>query len=193
MIPLVIAGICSVPTTTFAEDPLNFYLGAGAGDAEVRRDPLFGSDFDEHHFGWKAIAGIRPLSPVGAELEYIDFGKPSAGPSDAFTLASSNAKAAALFGLGYLPLPIPFLDIYGKLGVARLHSSSTVLRSCSMYLECPAQMFGTFHQDLWSTDVAYGVGAQASLGQFALRTEYERISASGGNPSLLSLSVAWGF
>jgi len=41
------------------------------------------------------------------------------------------------------------------------------------------------------TRVAYGAGAQVTIAQFALRAEYERISASDGNPDLLSLSIIW--
>lgn len=117
---------CLASAMAIAADPLGFYVGTGAGQSEVRNDGYYGPHFDEHHFAWKAIAGIRPISPVRAELEYIDFGNPNAGPNYSFHSANSDAKTAALFALGYLPLPVPFLDIYGKLGVARLHSTTTV-------------------------------------------------------------------
>ena len=35
---------------------------------------------------------------------------------------NSHPKATLLYGVGYLPLPLPFLDVYGKLGVARLQT-----------------------------------------------------------------------
>jgi hypothetical protein len=192
---LLIFSACCASTTAFAENALGFYFGAGVGESEVRRDGYYGPYFDEHHFAWKAIAGIRPISPVGVELEYIDFGNPSAGPNYSFRSANSDTKAAALFGVGYLPLPVPFLDLYGKLGVARLHSNTTAIEPglCPPHLVCPAQLVFLYQQNQWSTDFAYGAGAQAKFGAIAVRAEYERVAASGGNPDLFSLGASWTF
>jgi OmpA-like transmembrane domain len=104
-------------TTVAAANPLGFYVGAGIGESEIRRDGSFlDADYryDEYHAGWKVILGIRPVSPLGLELEYIDFGRASAGINDYFESSSVDARATTLFGVGYLPLPVPFLDIYGK-------------------------------------------------------------------------------
>ena len=59
---------------------------------------------------------------------------------------------------------------------------------------CPPVGYGpcgpyTSRQDQSSTNFAFGVGAQARLGAFAVRAEYERISASGGDPDLLSVGI----
>jgi len=186
---------CVASASALAGDPLNPYVGASVGESEIRRDGSYWPDFNEQHFAWKVIAGIRPISPVGAELEYIDFGNPNAGPNYNFSSANSDAKAAALFGLGYLPLPVPFLDIYGKLGVARLHSktTATVPGLCPPGAFCPVQAMAILQQNQWSTDLAYGAGTQAKFGAIAVRAEYERISASGGNPDIFSLGVTWTF
>jgi hypothetical protein len=40
---------------------------------------------------------------------------------------------------------------------------------------------------------AYGAGLQGKFGQFALRAEYERINASGGDPALSSVGILWRF
>src|SRR2546429_51487 len=65
-----------------AADPLGFYMGAGVGHSQVRNDvqfvgasgaPILGSlGLSEGATGWKAIVGIRPLSMIGAEVEYLD-------------------------------------------------------------------------------------------------------------------------
>ena len=85
---------------------------------------------------WKVIAGIRPISIIGVELEYIDFGHPS-NPYDPnnsnVTGCDSHPRAAVLFAVGYLPLPIPFIDIFAKAGVARLQTDVTTTTS-----SCPA-------------------------------------------------------
>ena len=62
--------------------------------------------------------------------EYIDFGSGNGnngyyGYGDYYANASSHPKAAVLYGIGYLPLPLPFLDVYGKAGVARLQTDIT--------------------------------------------------------------------
>ena len=102
MILVLIVTTCLASATALAVDPLGLYVGAGVGESEIRRDGYYGPNFNEHHVAWKAIAGIRPISPVGVELEYMDFGNPNAGPNYNFISANSDAKATALFGLGYL-------------------------------------------------------------------------------------------
>jgi opacity protein-like surface antigen len=186
---------CLVSATAMAEDPIGLYVGAGVGDSDIKRDGYYAPHFNEEHFAWKAIAGFRPISPVGVELEYIDFGDPHAGPNYNFRVADSDAKAAAVFGVGYLPLPVRFLDIYGKLGVARLHSNTTAIVPglCPPGAFCPALAIGIYRQNQWGTDFAYGAGTQAKFGPIAVRAEYERFTASGGNPDIFSLGVNWTF
>lgn len=44
-----------------------------------------------------------------------------------------------------------------------------------------------------NTGFAGGAGTQFKIGSFAVRGEYERFNAAGGNPSLLSLGITWRF
>ncbi len=86
-----------------AADPLGFYLGGAIGQSHVRADEeAFGSSlgFDEHHNAWKLLVGLRPISLLGAEFEYVDFGHPSAslgGPNALVGVQAGSAcyKAAA--------------------------------------------------------------------------------------------------
>ena len=96
----LISTMCLASATTMADDALGLYVGAGAGSSEITNDGHFGPYFHAQHFAWNAIAGIRPISPVGAEVEYIDFGNPHAGANYNFRSANSDAKAAAVFGVG---------------------------------------------------------------------------------------------
>jgi opacity protein-like surface antigen len=189
------------PTRAHADDLLGFYVGAAVGESHVREskdilgDTDYDYEFDERHSAWKLTTGIRPIAPLGVELEYIDFGNPSTGnASYGFGgLSQADAKALTLFGLGYLPLPVPFLDVYGKLGIARSHMTATEVSPspvCPLNTPCgPA----SFNISDWSTNFAYGAGVQGKIGSLAIRAEYERISASGGNPDLFSLGVTWTF
>ena len=206
-----------------AADPLGFYVGGAIGESNVRfhQDGAFsqpialgqpglplpiirnrsGLDFQESHSAWKLFAGIRPLSWVGAELDYMDFGRANTSyqtstflPS--VTSATADAKAAALYGLLYLPLPVPWLDLYGKGGVARLQSSVGATQTYSVFY-CPTLdptcNQSRFQRSTIDVHPAYGLGAQIKITHFAVRAEYERISVSSGDLDLLSLGVSWSF
>jgi opacity protein-like surface antigen len=200
---------CGISTFAVADNALNIYVGAGAGESHLRTgteviDPSGSYDgpdykFDAHHSAWKMIAGIRPIAPLGIELEYIDFGNPSTGVTltGPGALLAAGAKAVTVFGLGYLPLPVPFLDVYGKLGLARLR---TTLTEISPTLFCPAKDLGvvscaqvTSNQSDWSTNLAYGAGVQGKMGDLAVRAEYERINAGTRTPDIVSVGVTWTF
>jgi opacity protein-like surface antigen len=191
-----------------AADPLGVYIGVAIGQADVRANELaFAGNplgtgavplaFDEHHTGWKVLVGLRPVSIIGAELEYVDFGHPSAVPPLGSLLgiqADAHPKATTLSGIIYAPLPLPLLDLYGKVGLARLQTTVHATLICLAGGDCPPTPFiPPFALSKTNTSLAYGAGAQVKLSAFALRLEYERISASGGDPDLLSLGLTWRF
>jgi opacity protein-like surface antigen len=98
-------------------------------------------------------------------------------------------KGAAAFGVLYLPLPV--VEVYVKARLARLESTLNAFSpeqpSC---IPCaPA----TFQLDRTNTGFAAGAGAQHKFGSWAVRKEYERFNAAGGNPSLLSAGITWSF
>jgi opacity protein-like surface antigen len=193
-------GAGTASTAAFAENPLGFYVGAAVGESTVRSDDYpygYYGGFDGHHGAFKLTTGVRPISPVGAELEYIDFGNPGAGPNYFSSRSNADANATALFGVGYLPLPLPLLDIYGKVGVARLHANNAYNDGLSQGCNSP---FGqgslgicTSASNRWSTDLAYGAGVQTKFYKWAIRAEYERISATGGDPDVVSVGFTWTF
>jgi len=179
-----------------ADDPAGFYLGGSIGEANVRLNQSVSdatTSFDEHHNGWKALIGFRPISVVGAELEYIDFGKPTTTTTSGAgtTVTEAQSKAAALFGMVYLPLPVPFLDVFGKAGYARLQTTGDIV---DVQCVTGAPGCGTlFALNRTDTRLAYGAGVQVKFANVAVRAEYERIDASTGDPDMLSLGLTWGF
>src|SRR5664279_1343724 len=122
---------CAASTAALAENPAGFYVGAGAGYSTIRSDdPAYGLPgyFNDHQTAWKVMAGVRPISIVGAEFEYMDFGQPGnryGYNSFNYYGFDSHPRATTLFGVGYLPLPVPFFDVYAKAGVARLETDVT--------------------------------------------------------------------
>ncbi len=129
LLAVLTVGACAASTAALADNLAGFYVGAGVGYSTVRSDDsAYGLPgyYNDHQTAWKAIAGVRPIPFLGAEYEYIDFGHPNNDHGyNGFNNygLDSHPHASALFGVGYLPLPIPFIDVFGKAGVARLHNS----------------------------------------------------------------------
>ncbi len=200
------AGACAASAPAFAENLLGFYVGGGFGESTVRSDTNFpgnsGYGYDafysdpRHHFAWKAIAGIRPISIIGAELEYIDFGHPG-GDGGYYSYnygPDSHPRAIAAFGVGHLPLPIPFLDIFGKAGAARLHTNVNGFDGSTCGLNQIYPQCGSItSQGTWDTRFAYGAGVQSRIWGLTVRAEYERINSQFGDPDLFSVGATWTF
>lgn len=192
-------------------NPLQFYLGAGIGAAGVHEGFLdtqvgnFLSFSDRQRFGWKVLMGIRPVSWLGGELEYLDLGSAHLGSSDLvpgnssdgeFLGASTTARAGAGFAVGYLPLPVQWMDIFGKLGVARLQMPYSYALDLPTTCGASSSSCAAFEQVFVAnhpvdTGVGYGAGAQVHISRFAVRAEYERINSGIGDPYLLSIGVTW--
>jgi hypothetical protein len=192
-------GVSRVDASTI--NALGFYVGGSVGRASARQgiaaeaEPQY--DFSEHATGWSVVAGLRPISLIGAEIEYLDFGHPSAAAGiGVFTLYSDvRQRATAISGLLYIPNPLPFFDVYARAGLARLQSSGSPSLVCTGHV-CP--FYPLFigpglSFDQWSTDFLYGAGLQAKVSALAVRVEYQRINHNGGDPDLLSVGVTWRF
>jgi opacity protein-like surface antigen len=183
-----------------ADNPVGLYIGGGVGESHVRSDTSAFSNlngFLENHTGWKALVGVRPISLLGAEFEYTDFGHPgeqSIGPVPPGFIYNVDVsqKATSLFGLVYWPLPVPFFDLYGKAGFSRLETNINASWRCVAPVTCVANP--SYQQDSTDTRFAYGLGAQVKFLDLGVRAEYERISVpSGGSPDLLSLIATYTF
>ena len=177
-----------------AADLLGLYVGAGVGKSEVRLDRTLANtayDFNEHHVGWEAMVGIRPLPFLGGEIEYLDFGNPA---HDTIVASSHvDTRAEAVFGTLYAPIPAPFFDLYGKLGVAHVKNDA----HSEYYGPLPVGFGGagccTTSAKRTNTGFAYGAGMQFKFAAAAVRAQYEHFSTSVGDPSMLSVGVTWTF
>lgn len=184
-----------------ADDLLGLYVGGAVGQARVEASPgplmnsgaggstLVGAgNFAENHAAYKFMAGIRPVPIIGAELEYIDFGRPS-GNLGAVP-ANVNLKGAAAFAVAYLPVPV--VDIIVKAGFARLQNTLSGTGGFEG-VGSDSATNSLFRLDRTNTNFAVGGGVQYRIGSWAVRAEYERFEAAGGSPSLLSAGVTWTF
>ena len=171
-----------------AGDPLGLYVGGGFGQARVDASLSNAAQFRADHSAFKIMAGLRPISLLGAELAYADFGHPRVNgifPTDV------TMKGAAAFGVLYLPVPL--IDIYAKAGAARLQSTVGVKLVCPPSQEICNTIAPPAPLGRTNTGWAGGAGVQYKFGPFGVRADYERFNAAGGNPHLLSLGTTWTF
>ena len=204
LVAVVAMGTCMLASTAFADNPLGLYVGAGVGESTVRSDDGFFSGYGhfdrDHHTAGEAVIGVRPISIVGAELEYIDFGHPGGDDSyddrNYYFGPDTHPRAIAAFAVGHVPLPLPFLDIYGKAGAARLHTNVNAFDGSycppNPHIAC-APVASIASQNSWDTRFAYGVGVQYTVWGLGIGAEYQRISSPFGDPDLLAVRVIWTF
>jgi len=187
-----------------AADPLGFYVGAAYGQAHITAAPVSAPDgfggtvllgppvFT--HSAYQIMLGVRPISFLGAEVTYMDFGQRSWPPAQAGVLVKSgqaSQKGEGAFAVLYLPVSV--VDIYLKAGVSRMTTDLSAIYEYFGVDNCafaPCQHISIAHNTT-HTGFAPGAGLQWKLGDWGFRAEYERFSAAGGNPSLSAIGVAW--
>src|SRR5438105_4266850 len=79
-------GVLISPPVINAAEPLGMYAGGAIGQARIDTGNLEGASpsggvfsfgtYTEDHSAYKLIVGFRPLSLIGAEIAYMDFGHP---------------------------------------------------------------------------------------------------------------------
>lgn len=175
LVPLLaVGGLGLAAAPAHAQVPgIDFYVGGGLGqsDADISADDLEIDEFDAKDMSWKLFTGVR-AAMFGAELEYIDFG--TASGSDGVDDVDVDYKGLGLYGMFYVPLPVPILDIYVKAGLAKVDVEI---------------------EDLSDDDTkfSYGAGVQLKFGSLAVRGEYQKFKFEEVDPSLLSLSLSYSF
>jgi|ERR1700722_10326266 Outer membrane protein beta-barrel domain len=182
-----------VGSAASADDVLGLYVGAGVGQSTLKQDYY---QIDSHATGWKLIAGWRPLSFVGAEIEYANLGSKNVsytlnGPI--YEHISTDAHATAVFAVGYLPVPLPWIDLYGKVGAARVQNNTTARSQEDLVIVPTTTNTTTSVTDNTRTSIAWGAGLQFKLGMPAVRVEYERFAGEQGNDSLLTAALTLNF
>jgi opacity protein-like surface antigen len=187
---IVLLATAVLPTgQAFARDLLGLYVGGAAGQSQVEANAPSIGDFKQNHSAFKVIAGIRPISLIGAELSYIDFGH----PSGSINTDPSNVSEKGADAFGVLYLPVPVVDVFVKAGLARLQSTLSSFRGGVGTCTVTDPNCALFRLDRTNTSFAAGAGAQVKFGSWAVRAEYERFNAAGANPSLVSLGLTWTF
>jgi hypothetical protein len=174
-----------VSQSSRAADLIGFYAGGAFGQAQLEAGTATFGSFKANHTAYELMMGVRPIAPIGVEVEYLDFGHPSGTvggwPTDLST------KGTAAFGLMYLPLPL--LDLYAKAGVARLDSQLRTITTFTCTTMNPG--CNVFRVSSTDTHFAAGVGVQVKMGSWTVRGEYAGFSVAGGTPGLTSIGLMW--
>jgi len=191
-------GVLISPPVINAAEPLGMYAGGAIGQARIDTGNLEGASpsggvfsfgtYTEDHSAYKLIVGFRPLSLIGAEIAYMDFGHPGRSFSPGST-TSADVKMSGAAAFGMLYLPVPVVSVYAKAGLARLQATSNVSLFLPGVGTCqvnnPNCDWFSQRSTATNTSLAAGAGAQVKLGAWALRAEYERFNAS--------LAATWTF
>ena len=158
-----------------------FYLGAGVVRNSLSDITDLGGLPDLSNTSWKAFAGVRPLDWLAAEMDYIDLGSGSSSTSSSAgnVTAHADGKALAAYAVGFLPIPLPVVDVYGKAGLARWKLNGDVNSLVS-----PGSLSTN------GTEFAWGIGVQAHISMFGARLEYENFNIPNtSGAKITSLSV----
>ena len=179
-------------TVARAENGL-FYLGAGVTHSSLTEsyDYIAYDRTDLKNNSWKAFAGVRPLNWLAVEADYIDLGSGNSGTTiddtfSSYTHADSSAWAA--YAVGFLPVPLPVVDFYGKVGVARWKLNTSYIQD---YYYPPSTLVSP--KSYSGTDLAWGIGVQAHVKMFGVRLEYEGFEVKNNTANVVSLSVFLNF
>jgi hypothetical protein len=182
---LIAALLASIAEVTHADTGL--YAGAGVVGSRVldiyRHDekyplPETTDIFHINAVAWKAIVGWRPTQALAVEANYIDMGHSSYFWNNGDV--SFNGKALLAYGVGFVPLPFPGVDLYGKVGL-----DHWTLNGRIYYL-------GRRSDE--ATQLAWGAGTQVHVARFGIRLEYERlIMAQASRAYLYTLGVTYAF
>ena len=146
------------------------YAGGSIGPSSER----FRSDaysLRAQNTGYQAALGFRPINLFAAELDYVNFGRAYGGVNYADT------DGVGVSALGFLPIPL--VDVYGRVGVTNLRTD----------VSSPYQ---SFHRS--GADLSYGIGAGMHWGSLGARVEYQRYDLSiASTMSLTLIGVTWTF
>lgn len=156
------------------------YLGAGVTNDNLRDIAATNSNLNSTN--WKAWAAVRPISLFAVEADYVDLGSQTTACIDICgAVTHVQYKAFAGYAVGFVPIPVPYLDLFGKVGLARWTASGgTSLLATGGFTSLSDN----------GTQFAWGIGGQVHLGNIGARLEYESFSVRNTNgANLVSLSA----
>lgn len=207
------------------QDWLRFHIGFALGESDLNFDPssigipddvASSRSVDTSGTGAKLVAGFRPVRVVGAEIQYLDLGEETiSGQGYGQGLVrqgidvTAEADAWVLTALLFIPEPSPSVDLYAKVGVARIEESTKASgydhltrpecqaspSTVGPGLSFPAHCAFASDVDQSHSGPYLGFGVRFRIARAgALRFEYESIDRDDGDPAtMLSVGIAHEF
>jgi hypothetical protein len=177
--------VLALGATAARADQGFYYVGAGVVRNSLTGITDLGGLPDLKNTSWKAYGGVRPLNWLAGELDYIDLGNGSSTTTTGTgnVTAHADGKAVAAYAVGFFPIPLPMIDVFGKVGLARWSLNGNVNSLVS-----PASLSTN------GTEFAWGIGVQAHISMVGARLEYENFNVPNtSGASVASLSVYLNF
>ena len=185
------AAVCGIAsllagTTAYAQTT-GVYAGLSVGQSRTDFSDDFLDDiFDGKDTAFKIFGGYRILDWLAVETGYYDLGEITL-KGDATSIAQFRLEESGFAAFGVLYWNLAPVDLFVKGG----------LIASQAHVRASGSVFGAFDDTDNSTDLAYGIGGQVHLGNWALRAEYERFDLDTGDdfdsPEMLSLGVTYTF
>jgi opacity protein-like surface antigen len=153
------------------------YLGGAITQSRFDEDNFSLADVDDEDNSWKVVGGYRFNENFAFEANYVDFGEMSAPLLTGVGPFTAEAKGFSAFAVGMIP--VPYVDLYAKLGAAQIDAETQGL---------------TDDLDDDTTEFAYGAGAQWRWRNLAVRAEYEKFDTDiVGDLDLISVGATYTF
>jgi len=91
----------------------------------------------------------------------------------------------------FLPISLPVVEFYGKVGVARWKLNSTLTQDFNNLFQYPTPPPPPIitPRSYSGTDFAWGVGVQVHVKMFGMRLEYEGFDVDSNSANVAALSV----
>jgi outer membrane protein with beta-barrel domain len=192
---LILLTVLALGTTAAQADSGLFYLGAGVTYSSLTANNngyiAYGTP-DLRNNSWKAFAGVRPLNWLAVEADYIDLGSGNSASTfsnESTDTTHADSSAWAAYAIGFLPVTLPVVDFYGKVGVARWKLKSTLIQDFHNFFNTPPIPPLITPRSYSGTDFAWGVGVQAHIKMLGVRLEYEGFDVDNNTANVASLSV----
>lgn len=167
---MVLGALSSIALAVAHADNTGFYVAGSVGVANVQYDA---STFyaSSNSVAYQVAAGYRPLRVFSGEFQYSGFPRAFNG------INYADTYGLGVFGVGYLPIPL--VQVYGKLGVVDWRTSA----------HQPGHSFSRT-----GANAAYGVGIGTSWGALGARVEYQRFDVPRASQmQLTTVGLVWSF
>jgi len=148
-----------------------------------------GASCDDTDMAWKIFGGYQFMRYLGAEIAYSDLGKVSASVSAPGVSSSAESKSNAweLVAVGSYPIGTSGFAPYAKLGFYRGETKTTASATVL------GTTVSTSSKDT-NNDFTGGLGLRYDITRnFAVRAEWQRYNADGGDLDVFSIGAAYKF